>query len=309
MVKQDFETEELKAELERALGFRLRSLERLDGARALNFKAVRDSDGFAFAVKCAPPNERQGLFRHLLEHLEVTEGTRAVRRVFEKECPATFHGCRLVCMSWCDGVRLLPDELTPEQLAVFLDDYRAFSAAMQKARLYLPHNPSVKWRREALAKCRGVGGRILRRILEEIPEEELAYRADLLRIVHGDFHHGNFLFVDGRVAGYLDLEEFCQGYPTDDMLRYFCCAAEHLRWYEWRRKRRVLRQFARAVALLPYSRHEWLVAVNVRFVNRVFMRTGSRDRVGLWPALHLAFRARFYRAMRGIVRLAFPPDA
>ena len=83
MVKQDFETEELKGELERALGFRLRSLERLDGARALNFKAVRDSDGFAFAVKCAPPNERQGLFRHLLEHLEVTEGTRAVRRVFE----------------------------------------------------------------------------------------------------------------------------------------------------------------------------------------------------------------------------------
>ena len=71
----------------------------------------------------------------------------------------------------------------------------------------------------------------------------------------------------------------------------------------------MLRQFARAVALLPYSRHEWLVAVNVRFVNRVFMRTGSRGRVGIAPALHLAFRARFYRAMRRIVRLAFPPDA
>ena len=39
-MKQDFETEELKDELERALGFRLRSLGRLDGARALNFKAV-----------------------------------------------------------------------------------------------------------------------------------------------------------------------------------------------------------------------------------------------------------------------------
>ena len=301
-MEQGFETGELKSELERSLGFRLRSLVRLDGARALNFKAVRDSDGMKFAVKCSPPNERQMLFRHLLDHLEVTKGTKAARRLFEKECPPTFRGCNLVCMSWCDGVRMFPDELTGEQLAVFLDDYRDFSDAMQKTGLFLPHDPSAEWRRQALAKCGGPGGWIARRVLEEIPEEELVYRKDLLRIVHGDFHHGNFLFVDGRVSGYLDLEEFRQGYPADDLLRYFCCAVEHLRWYETWRKCRILRQFARAVALLPYSRHEWLVAINARFMNRVFMRTGTRRAIGLIPALHLAYRARFYRKLRRTVR-------
>ena len=300
-MKQDFETGELKAELERALGFRLSSLVRLDGAKALNFKAVREADGMAFAVKCSPP-ERRVMFDHLVRHLEETKGTKAVKRLFEKECPPEFRGYNVLCLSWCEGERLFPDELTSEQLAAFLDDYRAFSAAMQKTRLFVPHNPSVEWRRMALAKCRGLGGWIVRRLLEEIPEDELAYRSDLLRIVHGDFHHGNFLFAGGRVAGYLDLEEFCQGYPTDDLLRYFCCATEHLRWYEGWRKRRILRQFGLAVALLPYSRHEWLVAINVRFVNRVFMRTGSKASIGLVPALHLAFRARFYRRLRRTVR-------
>ena len=48
-MKQDFETVDLKAELERSLGFGLKSLDRLDGASALNYRAVRTSDGMTFA--------------------------------------------------------------------------------------------------------------------------------------------------------------------------------------------------------------------------------------------------------------------
>ena len=123
----------------------------------------------------------------------------------------------------------------------------------------------------------------------------------VLRVIHGDFHHGNFLFVDGRVAGYMDLEEFRQGYPADDLLRYFTCAAEHLRWYEWGRKRRTLRAFARAVRRLPYSRHEWMVAVNGRFVSKTLKRAWSKGRIDLGLAVNLAWRSGFYRAMRRIV--------
>ena len=50
-MEQTFETSELKAELERSLGFALRSLERLDGASALNFKAVRASDGMTYVAR------------------------------------------------------------------------------------------------------------------------------------------------------------------------------------------------------------------------------------------------------------------
>jgi len=300
-MKQTFKTEELKTELERSLGFALRSLERLDGASALNFKAVRDSDGMAFAVKCSPLS-RQKMFDGLVRHLTDLKGTKAVQRLFERDCPAAFRGYNLVCTAWCSGRRMFPDALTDGQMQGFLDDYLTFSAALQRTSHIVPHDPFVTWRAEALAKCRGLGGFVMRRLLQEISVADLDYREELLRIIHGDFHHGNFLFEDGRVSVYLDLEEFCQGYPTEDLLRYFCCAAEHLRWYEQGRKRRMLKLFELAVRHLPYSRHEWLVAINSRFICRVFMNTNGVSRIGLFKTLNLAFRAAFYRKLRAIVR-------
>ena len=50
MQRQPFETSELKAELERGLGFALAELVRLDGVSSLNYRAVRASDGLTFAV-------------------------------------------------------------------------------------------------------------------------------------------------------------------------------------------------------------------------------------------------------------------
>ena len=300
MQQQDFGTNELKDELERSLGFKLRSIERLDGASALNFKAVRASDGFTFAVKCSPPiyHER---FARLVEHLESLKGSKAVRRVFEKECPPTFHGYNLLCTDWCFGVRIFPDRLTDSQLDACLDEYLAFSDAMQNVRTFDPARTIKRWRDEAFGKCRGLSGAIMRRILDGMLPEECDYHSNLLRVIHGDFHHGNFLFVDGKVDRYLDLEEFRQGYPADDMLRFFVCAAEHLRWYAWRRKRRTLRAFARAVRRMPYSRHEWMFSINARFISKMYMRTWKSECFTLGQALNLAWRHRLYRTMRKIV--------
>ena len=299
-MKQDFETGELKAELERSLGFALRSLERLDGASAVNFRAVRESDGFTFAVKCSPP-ENQARFGRLVEHLEALKGSKAVRRVFEAECPATFRGWSLLCTAWCLGERKFPDRLTDGQLDECLDAYVEFSAAMQKVKTFEDARPLRIWRKMALRMCSGLAGVVMSRLLREISPEDCDYRPGLLRVIHGDFHHGNFLFVDGRVAGYFDLEEFRQGYPADDILRYFTCAAEHLRWYEWRRKRGTLRAFARAVGRLPYSRHEWMTAINGRFISKTLKRAWGKGGIGLGLAVNLAWRSGFYRAMRRIV--------
>ena len=300
MKEQNFDTGELKAELERSLGFALRSLTRLDGASAVNFRAVRDSDGFAFAVKCSPP-ESQQRFERLVEHLEALKGSKAVRRIFEDKCPATFRGWNLLCTAWCFGERIFPDRLADDQLDACLDEYLGFSAAMQNVKTFEAVQPLRKWREAALRKRSGLAGLIVRRLLLEMKPEECDYRPELLRVIHGDFHHGNFLFVDGRVAVYLDLEEFRQGYPADDLLRYFTCAAEHLRWYESGRRRGTLRAFARAVRRLPYSRHEWVVAINGRFVSKMLMHTWDKRRIGLWQAVNLAWRFGFYRAMRRIV--------
>ena len=201
----------------------------------------------------------------------------------------------------CFGERIFPDRLADNQLDACLDEYLGFSAAMQNVKTFEAVQPLRKWREAALRKRSGLAGLIMRRLLLEMKPEECDYRPDLLRVIHGDFHHGNFLFVDGRVAVYLDLEEFRQGYPADDLLRYFTCAAEHLRWYEWGRRRGTLRAFARAVRRLPYSRHEWVVAINGRFVNKMLMHTWDKRRIGLWQAVNLAWRFGFYRAMRRIV--------
>ena len=298
-MRQDFETAELKAELERTLGFRLKSLVRLDGASALNFRAVRENDGLVFAVKCSP-KFRQVMFDHLVAHLRETEGTKAVKRLFAESCPPTFRGYNVICLSWCAGERKFPDRLTEPQLIAFLDDYLAFSAAMQRATGIAPHDPMSEWRDKAILNCRGFWGRKVRALIErELPVADVTYRLERIKVVHGDFHHGNFLFVDGKVNGFFDLEEFCEGYPADDIIRYFICAAEHLKWYERHRLGRILRRFAAAVRHLPYPREEWEVAINCLLLRKLYMKT--QDGVGFGQAVNLLFRARLYRRMRRIV--------
>ena len=300
-MNQEFSTEELKGELERGLGFRLRSLTRLDGASALNFKAVRETDGLAFAVKCAPARRRD-MFDHLVRHLEETRGTKAVTRLFAETCPATFRGYSLICQSWCEGQRLFPDQLTESQLVEFLDEYLRFSEVMQKATLIAPPDPIADWRAAVLDRCTGLCGRWMRRLVERaLPKEETAYRKDRLQVIHGDFHHGNFLFADGHLAGFFDLEEFCYGYPADDIVRYFVCAAEHLKWYERGRERRILARFETAVSRLPYPEDEWLTAIDGLLARKIYKKTHN---VRLWPwrVLNLLFRARLYLRLKQIVR-------
>ena len=62
----------------------------------------------------------------------------------------------------------------------------------------------------------------------------------------------------------------------------------------------MLQVFALAVHQLPYSRHEWMMAINARFLSKLYMRTRKVDRFTLAQALNLAWRVGFYRRMRGI---------
>ena len=299
-MRQDFETRELKETLEHALGFALRSLERLDGASALNFKAVRETDGLAFAVKCSPPS-RQRMFDHLVRHLEETAGTKAAHRLFERDCPATFHGYNVICLTWCAGERRFPDELTEAQFIAFLDEYQAFSAVLQKATMIAPPDPSAEWREVALRQCRGPFGGWLRRLIErELPRDEAAYRPERLGVIHGDFHHGNFLFANGTLSGFFDLEEFCGGYPADDIVRYVVCAAEHLKWFEQGRKRTILARFTLAVRHLPYPPDDWLTAIDGLLVRKIYQKVRDRS-PRLLQTINLLYRARFYLSLKRMI--------
>ena len=300
-MKQPFKTEDLKMELERSLGFPIQTLQRLDGASALNFRAVREGDGLTFLVKCSPL-VRQKMYEHLVRHLEEMKGTKAVGRLFENECPRMFQGFNLICLSWCDGIRMFPDELSEEQLRIFLQEYQLFSAALQKTTLIVPHDPLSQWRQSAWHACGGFRARPLRWLMARyLPSDELVYREDRIAVIHGDFHHGNFLFSGGRLSGIFDLEEFCGGYPADDIVRYFICAGEHLRWYQRYRMHRLLDRFAIAVECLPYPENEWLTAIDGLLVRKIYGKVNDRH-PGFAQTINLLFRARFYLSLKRIAR-------
>lgn len=297
--KQNFSEGLLKAHLESALGFGLSSLKRLPGyANSLNFKAVRESDGLVFAVKCSDPADVVRRER-LVTHLDELRGTKAVQRLFP-EVKSEFNGFSLLFLSWCPGERVFADRLSEEELCAFLDDYLEFSAALQKTSRHRPaEDPADRFER-VMAGLRGFGTASIRRFLEEQRDlGNIAYRSEKLRIIHNDFHHGNFLFVDHRVAGYFDFEEFRPGYPAEDLVRYVTVCSEHLHFHELYRLKRLLAAFRLLVRRAPYGKDEWHVAVNAMLLYRTekYIRRG----LGLLQVIRLNLRFRFYRAMSSII--------
>lgn len=295
-----FSIAELKAALERSLGFGIRSLTQLKSVNAANFKAVREHDGFAFTVKCIPPWRREQ-FEKLIVHAQEMKGTKAAFRLFERECPPSFRGYDLVCLNWCEGKGIPADGLTERELVDFLDDYRTFSAALQKATRILPQYEFVRWRAEALGKCRGFWGGLLRPVVEMAESELTGFRGDRLRVTHGDLHPGNFAFDRGRVSGFFDIEGFTWGYPAWDLVRYFIFSCEHLHWYECRRRRRLFGHFRTAVRQMGYPCDEWIASINAYWLEKVDKKTHGRSRIGPFQALPLLADAGLYRRFRAVV--------
>lgn len=299
-MRQDFETDELKRELERTLGFRFKSLYRLKCVNSLNYRAIRDSDGFVFAVKCLPVS-RQQTFDRLVRHLDELAGTRAVARIFRGKCLAVFRGYNVLCLSWCAGVCLFPDKLTEAQFEMFLDDYLEFSAALQRTTLILPPFPIAEWRRVALSRCTGFWGRRLKRLVETTLDAEPDWDPARLKVIHGDLHPGNLQFENDRVSGFIDLEGLLRGYPAEDILRYFIFADEHLPWFAWRRRRRLRARFSMAVRRLPYPVQEWRMAIDECWLGKVWKKIGDGQRVSMGIAIRLSRSYRTYAAFRETV--------
>lgn len=292
------ETEQLKTEVEKALGFALSSFVRLPEGSSPNYKAVRASDGLPFLVKLLPP-KRQWVTPTLLAHLEEMRGTKCVGRLFP-EAAECVGDSRLICLEWCEGTRKMPHQLTEVELCQFLDDYGALSEALQKATRVAQADPLEKWRAQ-LQTMTGRRSAPLRRLIARVvPVEEIVRRPEATRVIYGDFHHGNFVFRNGRVHRFFDLEAFSYGYPTEDIVRYFTCAFEHLPLGGLGYRRRLLRQFAIAVRHLSYTREEWLLALDGQILRKC--EGYSEEELGFWRTLNLRLRIRLYCQMKEIVR-------
>lgn len=293
-----FTDEELKSELERALGFTISSFKPLICVNSVNYKATRATDGLTFAVKCIPDWRKFG-YDLIVTHVAALKGTKAPQRIFEKECPATFRGCHLLCLKWCEGSGVYPDQLTENQLRGFLSDYETLLAALQRAERIVPAYETAKWREVAIAGCRGPHGCVLRRIIETMPKELSYYRAERQRITHGDLHPGNMAFKDGVLTGFLDVEGLTYAYPAADLVRYFGFSLTKLPVFAFRRRAKTWRYFELVVKSLSFASEEWVVSVNAALIEQMWKKSGPRG-FSVLDVWRLWVRARQYAKMRKI---------
>ena len=225
MRRPRFDIGELRAFLEEKLETRFVRFDLITTcSRPENFRA-ETADGRRLAVKCVPAEKTRIRYfaDHFVPHLEELRGSRAIQLVGS---PLKFADCTVAVVEWCPGRRVMPDRLTDAQFAELVSTYREFSASLQNVSQVLPPRPNLKVREKALAPLSAPSCRWLRDFVERaLTDGVLAYDASRLRVIHGDFHHGNFHFDGNRMTGIMDLEDFRYGYPADDWMRYIEDAA------------------------------------------------------------------------------------
>lgn len=115
--------------------------------------------------------------------------------------------------------------------------------------------------------------------------------------IHGDLNCNNVLFVDGKVSGFLDLEEVRAGCPCEDWVRYALTGAEHLPVFSWIRRRRLRTNFLRIVSATGFSAAEWRAAID-GFAAAKCARKTRRGKLSLFARVNLAWRGRFYERLK-----------
>lgn len=301
-MKHDFRDDELRRFLEAEFGFAIASFERLPGRSAsLNFKAVRASDGFQFVVKCLPASHRERLTRWRA-NLKSLEGSKAVQELFADK-NIEYANCLLLFLTFGEGVRKTPDRLTEDERVVLQADYAEFAKTMQ--RCANPHPPidGLKW----FEKCFARHGGWRRKLIERIVHWRLAGRTSFDRkssvcVIHGDLHAGNLAFCDGRLSAVFDVEDLRLGYATEDWVRLFSSAYEHIPPVRILRRKKLLGQFASFVVSSGYSAEQWTMAVDLYLMLKI---SGfGFGKPGLLTALRILQKSHVYVVMRNLVKEA-----
>lgn len=287
----------LKTELDDALGLKIKSLTRIhEGASSLNFKAIKEN-GDSFLVKIYP-KERHQFYYTLIKNLELTKGTKAVKRIYENS-EVSIEGMPLLCLEWAKGRMTYPDELPREKIKDFAADYLEFSARLQNSTWAFPPRP-LKEYYENVMSAKGLLAPFVKRIVKE-EIGVFQYDSNDLKVIHGDFHAGNFTCEKGRIAAIFDLEEFRLGLPAEDIVRYVVCAAEHLRWYTQARKVKMLSTFAALVEAFDYSIDDWERSIKALWLRKLGLKV-KKGRISFFQAINLIFVSHFYRNLLKLAR-------
>ncbi len=291
--------------LEAGYGVKIAELEPLHGhAHSFNFRATTQ-DGMAFAVKCFP-EEHENLFARLLAHTAPSENPLAATRLFGGKVLG-FNGWKVIALKWMSGTRCFPDELTESGVDEFLSAHQKFVGGLADDGLVLPVRDGLSLKRRLLERLKGGNAPEMVSELKQMSDSTLVLAPEAVRIIHGDLHWENFRFDEGRVTGFLDLEELRFGTPAEDLVRYVVCRAEHQRWYDVFGRRRLLKVFRLFLERTPFSRSEWMFAIDGYLLRKLDKKISS-GHVPLATRINLRSRFAFYRALRDLVDEVCPRE-
>ena len=200
-----------------------------------------------------------------LAFLESAAGCPFLPRPLVSE-PLDFNGLAVLCLEWRDAVRVNAEDMTEGQLGSFVTGCRDLSAAL--IRYQGPITP--------LTEAESPDGQyaVLRRYADrhpvmacfvspllDIPESERTYGDRELAIIHGDLQPKNYGFDGERLAAVYDTDDLTEGLACEDASYAF---TERARRSELSAaaQQRLTDLFLRLVALSPWPKDEWLIAVN-----------------------------------------------
>ena len=175
-------------------------------------------------------------------------------------------GLAVLCLEWRDSVHVNAEDMTEGQLGSFVAGCRDLSAALVHyrgpitplAKAETPDGQYAALRR--YADRHSVMARFISPLLD-IPESERAYGDRELAIIHGDLQPKNYGFDGDRFSAVYDTDDLTEGLACEDACYAFTERARRSELPSSARQR-LTDLFLRMVALSPWPKDEWLIAVN-----------------------------------------------
>ena len=305
MLKTDlFLEDKFKAALEQCYGLKVQSVHPFPNhAHSFNAKIVTEQ-GFEFVAKAVHENQKS-LFENLFTHLKNIKISNSVKLLFDGKV-FQYGPWTVVALEYVRGVSIMPEDFTSEMIDNVLAAYWEFTAGLVDDGAILPERDLLQLKASVIKEAKSLG---CRRVLQEVmamDDSDLVLSTARRRIIHGHLHYGNFKFLNGKVKGFIDLEELRYGTPAEDFVRNIVCRNEHLRLYKRNASVRLLRNFAEFVKRTDITREEWLYAINGYLLVKLQKKlVQPHSPLKDWL---LSRRFAYYRKLRTIVKNLKPRE-
>ena len=170
-----------------------------------------------------------------------------------------------ICLEWVDAVRVNAEDMSDAQADSLLAGYLELLSAMARATDVMSSPAEETCERlyaavAGYAKRHMIVGRLMAPLVD-IPASERTYGGRATATIHGDFQPKNYGFRGDSLAAVFDVDGLTKGLPCEDLAYAFterCRRAE----LSAAKRKRLVELFLRIVQNSPWTKDEWLFAVN-----------------------------------------------